>query len=40
VVGEDRSLMALHAREEEVLTFVRNAITPAAREEAEAEVRR
>jgi TetR/AcrR family transcriptional regulator len=40
VVGEDRSLMALHAREEEVLTFVRNAITPAAVEEAQAEAGR
>jgi len=40
VVGEDRSLMALHAREEEVLTFVRSAITPASIEQAEAEVRR
>jgi TetR/AcrR family transcriptional regulator len=29
VVGEDRSRTALHAREEEVLTFVRNALTPA-----------
>jgi AcrR family transcriptional regulator len=35
VVGEDRSRTALHAREEEVLTFVRNALTPAASEEAE-----
>jgi AcrR family transcriptional regulator len=28
VVGEDRSRTALHAREQEVLTFVRNALTP------------
>ncbi len=28
VVGEDRSRTALHAREEEVLTFVRNALRP------------
>jgi hypothetical protein len=28
VVGEDRSRTALHAREEEVLTFVRNALIP------------
>ncbi len=40
VVGEDRSLMALHAREEEVLTFVRNAITPATFDEAQAEAGR
>jgi AcrR family transcriptional regulator len=35
VVGEDRSRTALHAREQEVLTFVRNALTPAVPEEAE-----
>jgi hypothetical protein len=35
VVGEDRSRTALNAREQEVLTFVRNAITPARMEEAE-----
>jgi AcrR family transcriptional regulator len=35
VVGEDRSRTALHAREQEVLTFVRNALTPTRMEEAE-----
>ena len=35
VVGEDRSRTALNAREQEVLTFVRNALTPARMEEAE-----
>jgi hypothetical protein len=30
VVGEDRSRTALHTREQEVLSFVRNALTPAA----------
>ena len=35
VVGEDRSRTALHAREEEVLTFVRNALTPASRADGE-----
>jgi TetR/AcrR family transcriptional regulator len=39
VVGEDRSRTALHAREEEVLTFVRNALTPASGEGAPAAPR-
>jgi AcrR family transcriptional regulator len=32
VVGEDRSRMALHRREQEVLSFVRNALAPAETE--------
>lgn len=35
VVGEDRSRTALHAREQEVLTFVRNALTPTVPEDAQ-----
>ena len=34
VVGEDRSRTALRAREKEVLTFIRNALTPASAEPA------
>ena len=35
VVGEDRGRMALHRREEEVLSFVRSALVPPAEAPAE-----
>jgi AcrR family transcriptional regulator len=35
VVGEDRSRTALHRREEEVLSFVRNALAPSAGRDSE-----
>jgi TetR/AcrR family transcriptional regulator len=40
VVGEDRSRIALHRREREVVEIVRNALGPAAEQAAETPVRR